>query len=208
MFGCRPDSRGHCGIVAVRITRVPAGPLYDFPASVVAIHIPANTATSPTTRLRVAEASAAMTPTTAMPTPIDFRKVNGSMPSKAPISIVWSGRVESARLARAAVVKLTAILYKTKNSPKKQTPRAAIAGQSPRGGHRTRRKSAVGKTHRKPIPHRTTASVIGSASRTKYRVTAAAVPPRQLETNAIATPNHSPARTPPSKLAIAFQRIG
>ena len=39
-----------------------------------------------------------------MPTPTDFRFVSGSMPSKAPTTIVCSGSVASARLARAAVV--------------------------------------------------------------------------------------------------------
>ena len=50
------------------------------------------------------DASAAKTPSTAMPTPIDFRFVSGSMPSKAPTTMVCSGSVASARLARAAVV--------------------------------------------------------------------------------------------------------
>jgi hypothetical protein len=45
-------------------------------------------------------ASAAKTPRTAMPTPADLRAVSGS----APTTIVWSGKVASARLARAAVV--------------------------------------------------------------------------------------------------------
>src|SRR5262245_2147644 len=36
------------------------------------------------------------------------------------------------------------------------------------------------------------ASVIASALLTKYRVTAAAVPPSELETIAISTPSHSP----------------
>ena len=48
--------------------------------------------------------SAATTPSTAMPTPIDFRIVSGSMPSSAPTTMVCSGSVASARLARAAVV--------------------------------------------------------------------------------------------------------
>jgi hypothetical protein len=39
-----------------------------------------------------------------MATPRIFRSVNGSMPSKAPTTMVCNGKVESARLARAAVV--------------------------------------------------------------------------------------------------------
>ena len=39
-----------------------------------------------------------------MHTPIDFRFVSGSMPSKAPITMVCSGNVASASEARAAVV--------------------------------------------------------------------------------------------------------
>ena len=53
---------------------------------------------------RSPEASAASTPSIAMPTPTDFRFVKGSMPSKAPTTMVCSGSVASARLARAAVV--------------------------------------------------------------------------------------------------------
>ena len=45
-----------------------------------------------------------------MPTPSDLRAVNGSMRSTAPASMVQSGKVESARLARVAVVRLTAML--------------------------------------------------------------------------------------------------
>ena len=50
------------------------------------------------------EASAAATPSTAMPTPIDLRIVSASTPSIAPTTMVESGNVASARLARAAVV--------------------------------------------------------------------------------------------------------
>ena len=50
------------------------------------------------------DASAAKTPSTAMPTPTDLRIVNGSMPRMPPTSMVCSGKVDSARLARAAVV--------------------------------------------------------------------------------------------------------
>ncbi len=50
------------------------------------------------------EARAAATPSTAMPTPKDLRAVTFSMPSRAPTIMVCSGKVESARLARAAVV--------------------------------------------------------------------------------------------------------
>ena len=39
-----------------------------------------------------------------MPTPTDLRVVSGSMPSSAPTIMVCSGNVDSARLARAAVV--------------------------------------------------------------------------------------------------------
>ena len=60
-------------------------------------HAPAGAADSP-------DASAAATPSTAIETPIDFRIVNGSMPSTAPTTMVKSGSVASARLARAAVV--------------------------------------------------------------------------------------------------------
>ena len=61
-------------------------------------------------RCRKPDASAATTPSTAMQTPIDFRFVSGSMPSKAPTTMVCSGSVASARLARAAVVKDIAML--------------------------------------------------------------------------------------------------
>ena len=40
----------------------------------------------------------------AMATPMDLRAESGSMPSSAPTTMVWSGNVDSARLARAAVV--------------------------------------------------------------------------------------------------------
>ena len=50
------------------------------------------------------DASAANTPSMAMSTPENFRAVSGSMPSSAPTTIVCNGKVESARLARAAVV--------------------------------------------------------------------------------------------------------
>ncbi len=50
------------------------------------------------------EASAANTPSMAIATPVVLRAVNGSMPSSAPTIIVCNGKVESARLARAAVV--------------------------------------------------------------------------------------------------------
>ena len=60
-------------------------------------HAPAGALESP-------DARAAKTPSTAMPTPIDFRFVSGSMPSNAPNTMVCSGNVASARLARAAVV--------------------------------------------------------------------------------------------------------
>ena len=66
-------------------------------------HAPGGAADSPDT-------SAAATPSTAMPTPSDFRLVSGSMPSRAPTTMVCSGSVDSARAARAAVVKLTAML--------------------------------------------------------------------------------------------------
>src|ERR1700730_7700959 len=87
-----------------------------------------------------------------------------------------------------------------KNAPKKQTPKAATAGQSLRFSQATRRRTATGSTQRKPMPHRRMASERGSASPTRYRVTAAAVPPSALETIAIATPSHS--RNPPSWLAV------
>src|SRR6516225_6008104 len=83
------------------------------------------------------------------------------------------------------------MLYRTKKSPKKQTPNAATYVQSLRCGHRTFKKSAVGNRHKRPIPHRKIASVIGSAFLTRKRVTAAAVPPSELEMTAINTPNHS-----------------
>src|SRR5919201_421734 len=83
-----------------------------------------------------------------------------------------------------------------KNSPKKQMPSAATAGQSRRIGHRARRSSATGSTQRKPMPQRRTASVSGSASPTRYRVTAAAVPPSALETIAMRTPSPNPASCP------------
>ena len=50
------------------------------------------------------DASAASTPSTAIETPAALRSVNLSMPSSAATTMVWSGSVESARLARAAVV--------------------------------------------------------------------------------------------------------
>ena len=50
------------------------------------------------------DASAAKTPSMAIATPADLRAVSGSMPSRAATSMVCSGKVESARLARAAVV--------------------------------------------------------------------------------------------------------
>ncbi|MGY3409416.1 hypothetical protein ACVWZV_005529 [Bradyrhizobium sp. GM5.1] len=49
-------------------------------------------------------ASAAATPSTAMPTPVILRAVSRSTPRMAPTTMVWSGSVASARLARAAVV--------------------------------------------------------------------------------------------------------
>ncbi len=66
-------------------------------------HAPAGAAERP-------DASAAMTPRTATQTPVVFRLVSGSIPSNAPTTMVWSGNVASARLARAAVVKPIAIL--------------------------------------------------------------------------------------------------
>src|SRR6186713_651541 len=51
-------------------------------------------------------ASATATPSTAMPTPVILRAVSRSTPSSAPTTMVWSGNVASARLARASVVKL------------------------------------------------------------------------------------------------------
>jgi hypothetical protein len=39
-----------------------------------------------------------------MPTPKDLRAVSGSMPSRAPTTMVCNGSVDRARLARAAVV--------------------------------------------------------------------------------------------------------
>ncbi len=56
------------------------------------------------------DASAAMTPRTATQTPSDFLDVSGSMPSNAPTTMVCSGSVARARLARAAVVKPIATL--------------------------------------------------------------------------------------------------
>ena len=50
------------------------------------------------------EASAAQTPRTAIVTPLALRQLNASMPSRAPTIMVCKGRVERARLARAAVV--------------------------------------------------------------------------------------------------------
>ena len=50
------------------------------------------------------DASAAKTPSTAMATPADLRLVSGSMPRRAPTTMVCNGNVDSARLARAAVV--------------------------------------------------------------------------------------------------------
>ena len=60
-------------------------------------HAPAGAADKP-------EARAANTPNMAMSTPAVLRAVSGSMPSRAPTSMVCSGKVDSARLARAAVV--------------------------------------------------------------------------------------------------------
>ena len=48
------------------------------------------------------DASAAKTPSMAMATPKVLRSVSGSMPRSAPTNIVCSGKVESARLARAS----------------------------------------------------------------------------------------------------------
>ena len=56
------------------------------------------------------EASAAATPNTATQTPVVFLDVSGSTPSSAPTTMVCSGSVASARLARAAVVKPIAML--------------------------------------------------------------------------------------------------
>ena len=50
------------------------------------------------------EASAIATPSTAIRTPMVFRAESRSRPSKAPTTMVCNGNVESARLARAAVV--------------------------------------------------------------------------------------------------------
>jgi hypothetical protein len=50
------------------------------------------------------EARAEKTPSMAIATPADLRAVSGSMPSRAATSMVCSGKVDSARLARAAVV--------------------------------------------------------------------------------------------------------
>ena len=47
------------------------------------------------------EASAAKTPSMAMETPSDLRNVSRSMPSSAATIMVCSGKVDSARLARA-----------------------------------------------------------------------------------------------------------
>ena len=60
-------------------------------------HAPAGAADRP-------EESAASTPHMATSTPAVLRAVSGSMPSSAPTTMVCSGKVESARLARAAVV--------------------------------------------------------------------------------------------------------
>ena len=49
-------------------------------------------------------ASAAPTPSIAIATPVNLRTVNGSTPRIAPTIMVCSGRVDRARLARAAVV--------------------------------------------------------------------------------------------------------
>ena len=66
-------------------------------------HAPSGAAARP-------DASAPNTPSMAMPTPSDLRTVSRSTPSTAPTTIVCSGRVERARLARAAVVYPTATL--------------------------------------------------------------------------------------------------
>ncbi len=49
-------------------------------------------------------ASAVNTPSMAVATPSVLRAVSGSMPSSAPTDMVCSGKVDSARLARAALV--------------------------------------------------------------------------------------------------------
>src|ERR1019366_2773926 len=96
-----------------------------------------------------------------------------------------------------------------KNNPKKHSPRPAMPGQSSRCGQRTREINAIGSTHRKPMPHRNMASVSGSAPPVRGRVPAAAVPPRQLETIASRTPNHSPNVTScPASLACGIFSIG
>jgi uncharacterized membrane protein YjjB (DUF3815 family) len=57
------------------------------------------------------------TPRIATRTPAVFRKVNGSLPSAAPTTMVSRGNVDNAREPRAAVVKIRDALKRIGNGP-------------------------------------------------------------------------------------------